>query len=106
MHSRLGSTYQGCSSQCGTSPRPKAKNPFCLGGQVPERVGVGTIVFLISRVGQHLNTLGELEFQGFIEEEGTLMKVPSLYRLNLEQVEISGRESTRKVNGNRIPTGN
>ena len=87
-------------------PDQTAKNPFCLGGQVPERVGVGTIVFLVSRVDQHLNTLGELKFQGFIEEEGILMRVPSLYRLNLKQVEISERESTHKVNGNRIPTCN
>ena len=70
-----------------------------------KRGQVGTIVFLVCRVNQHLNSLGELEFQGLIEEEGILMRVPSPDHLNLKQVEISEREP-RKVNGNHIPTCN
>ena len=87
-------------------PDQMAKNLFCLGGQVPESIGVRTMLFLVSRVNQHLNTLRELKFQPLIEEEGILVKVPSLDRLNLKQVEISKCESTHKVNGNHIPTRN
>ena len=85
-------------------PNQMAKNLFCLGGQVLE--SCGQIHRLVSGVNQHLNTLGELEFQGLVEEERTLVRVPSPDRLNLKQVEISEHKSTRMVNGNRIPTCN
>ena len=87
-------------------PDQTTKSLLCLGRQVKERTGIGTTVFLVSGIDQHLDTLGELEFQSLVEEEEILMRVLSLDRLNLIQVEMSKRQSTCKVNGNHTPPFN
>ena len=72
---------------------------FRLGGKVPERTGIGTIIFLVSGADQHLNPPENPSFK----EEEILVRVLIL-RLNLNRVEISKRQSIHKVNGNQRTT--
>ena len=55
---------------------------------LPLWTGPGTVVFLVSGIDQHPDTLIELEFRSLVEAE-VFMRVPSLDRLNLNKPRLA-----------------